>query len=199
MMIMASDTPFITNMTSDMKTSVKPFTYDDYLSLPDDGKRYEVIDGNLTMTPAPVPRHQEILLTLSARLLLFVDNNSLGRIYISPIDLALSLVDVVQPDILFVAKNRMHIVATKNIVGIPNLVVEILSPSSNRRDREEKLNLYQRYGLPEYWIVDPETPSVELYLNVEDCLEKTETLKAGDQLRCRQIAGLVLEVADIFK
>src|SRR6266513_449784 len=99
-MLMASDTPFITNMTSNMKTSVKPFTYDDYLALPDDGKRYEVIDGELSITPAPVPRHQEILLTLSARLLLFVDNNSLGRIYISPIDLALSLVVVVQPDIL---------------------------------------------------------------------------------------------------
>src|SRR5438093_5178960 len=199
MLVMASDTPFITNMTSDMKTSVKPFTYDDYLSLPDDGKRYEVIDGNLTMTPAPVPRHQEILLTLSARLLLFVDNNSLGRIYISPIDLALSLVDVVQPDILFVAKNRMHIVATKNIVGIPNLVVEILSPSSNRRDREEKLNLYQRYGLPEYWIVDLETRTVEVYLYAESRLEKVETLKTGDQLFSRQVPGLIVEVAEVFK
>ena len=151
-----------------MTQSSKPFTYDDYIGMPDDGKRYEIIDGELTMTPAPIPRHQEILLAVSARLLQFVDKNSLGEIYIAPIDLALSLVDVVQPDILFVAKNRIHIVAKKNIVGIPNLIVEILSPSSRRRDREQKLDLYQRYGLPEYWIVDPDTQTVELYLSVEN-------------------------------
>ncbi len=179
--------------------SIKPFTYDDYIAMPDDGKRYEIIDGELTMTPAPIPRHQKILLGLSAKLLQFVDNNSLGEIYIAPIDLALSLVDVVQPDILFVAKNRMHIVARKNIVGIPNLVVEILSPSSDRRDREEKFSLYQKFGLPEYWIVDPETQTIELYLNIENRLQKAETLKVGDQLHSRQVAGLVLEVADIFK
>jgi Uma2 family endonuclease len=182
-----------------MKTSVKPFTYDDYLALPEDGKRYEVIDGEVTMTPAPIPRHQEILLTVSTRLLLFADNNSLGRIYIAPVDLALSLVDVVQPDILFVAKNRMQIVAKKNIVGIPNLIVEVVSSSSSRWDRQEKLNLYQRYALPEYWIVDPETEAIEVYLYAESRLEKAGTLRSGDQLRSRQIPELIVEVAEVFK
>jgi Uma2 family endonuclease len=182
-----------------MKTSVKPFTYDDYLALPEDGKQYDVIDGELTMTPAPRPRHQEVLLALSTRLLLFVNDNSLGKIYIAPIDLALSLVDVVQPDVLFVAKNRMRIVAEKNIVGIPNLIAEIVSPSSSRRDREEKVNLYQRYALPEYWIVDPETGTVEVYLYAESRLKRVETLKTGDQLFTRQIPGLIVEVAEVFK
>ena len=129
-------------------TLPKPFTYDDYLALPDDGKRYEIIEGELSMTPAPTPRHQAIQLAAwFAPADLCWTNNRLGRVLISPIDLALSLVDVVQPDVLFIAQGRSHIIAEKNIVGIPNLIVEILSPSSTTWDQREKLDLYQRYGL----------------------------------------------------
>jgi Uma2 family endonuclease len=182
-----------------MKTSTKPFTYDDYLALPDDGKRYEIIDGELTMTPAPLPRHQEVLLALGARLLQFVDSHSLGKVYVAPIDVALSMVDIVQPDVLFIARDRIQIVARKNVVGIPDLVIEILSPSSSRRDREEKLSLYQRFELPEYWIVDPDTETIEVYFYAESRLEKVEILKRGEQLHSRQIPGLVLEVTEVFK
>jgi Uma2 family endonuclease len=100
---------------------------------------------------------------------------------------------------LFVAQDRLRIVARKNIVAIPNLIVEIVSPSSDRRDREEKLNLYQRYGLPEYWIVDPDTETIEVHLYAESRLEKVRILKPGEQLRSRQIPGLVLEVTEVFK
>jgi Uma2 family endonuclease len=89
-------------------TLPKPFTYDDYLALPDDGKRYEIIEGELSMTPAPTPRHQAIQLRLGSLLLAYVDKQPLGRVFISPIDLALSLVDVVQPDVLFIAQGRSH-------------------------------------------------------------------------------------------
>jgi Uma2 family endonuclease len=177
----------------------KPFTYDDYLALPDDGKRYEIIEGEVSVTPAPTPRHQTIQLRLGSLLLAYLDRSSMGRVFVSPIDLALSMVDVVQPDILFVARDRAHIIAKKNIVGIPNLIVEILSPSSTTRDQREKLKLYQRYGLPEYWIVDPETKRVAVYLFGDGRLNKSHTLKAGQQVATNQMPGLTLEVAEIFK
>jgi Uma2 family endonuclease len=180
-------------------TLPKPFTYDDYLALPEDGKRYEIIEGELSVTPAPTPRHQAIQLRLGSLLLTYLDKQPLGRVFVSPIDLALSLVDVVQPDVLFIAQGRVHIIAEKNIVGIPNLIIEILSPSSTTRDQREKLDLYQRYGLQEYWIVDPETEAIEVYESVANRLEKVETLKTGERLFARQIPGLSLEVAEIFK
>jgi Uma2 family endonuclease len=180
-------------------TLPKPFTYDDYLALPDDGKRYEVIEGDLSVTPAPSPRHQEILLNLSSALRAFVEQSSLGKVYVSPVDVALSLIDIVQPDILFIAKERLHIVAKRNIVGIPNLIVEILSPTSAAQDRVEKLALYQRYALPEYWIVDPEKESVETYLYHGNQFERTDTMKVGNELRSRQIAGFRLEIVEIFR
>lgn len=181
------------------QTSPRPFTYDDYLALPNDGKRYEIIEGDLSMTPAPSPRHQAVQLRLGSLLLAYLDKHALGRVFVSPIDLVLSMVDVVQPDLLFVGQSRSHIIAEKNIVGIPNLIVEILSPSSTTRDQEEKLSLYQRYGLPEYWIVDPDSQTVEVYLSAANRLEKVETLKTGEQLRSRQIPGLVLDLSEIFK
>ena len=177
----------------------RPFTYDDYLVLPDDGKRYQVIEGEISMTPAPSPRHQEIQADLCARMVLHVREHLLGKVYASPIDVALSMVDIVQPDILFVAKDRMDIVAKKNLVGIPNLIVEILSPSSVERDRVDKMALYERFGLPEYWIVDPDSQTVDVYLSAANRLEKVETLKAGEELHSRQIPGLVLELSEVFK
>lgn len=181
------------------RTLPNPFTYDDYIALPDDGKRYEIIEGEVSMTPAPSPRHQEVQIRISSALFFHVDKHSLGRVFSSPIDLVLSMVDVVQPDLLFVARDREHIIAKKNIVGIPNLIVEILSPSSTTRDQKEKLSLYQRYGLPEYGIVDPDSQAVDVFVSAANRLEKVETLKTGEQLHSRQIPGLILELGEIFK
>ena len=181
------------------QTLPKPFTYDDYIALPDDGKRFEIIEGDVSMTPAPSPRHQAVQLRLGSLLLAYLDKHPLGTVFISPIDVVLSMVDIVQPDLLFIGQSRSGIIAEKNIVGIPNLVVEILSPSSTTRDRKEKRDLYERYGLPEYWIVDPDCQTIEVYLSVANRLEKAETLKAGEQLHSRQIAGLILAISEIFK
>ena len=181
------------------QTLPKPFTYDDYIAMPEDGKRYEIIEGDLSMTPAPGPRHQAVQLRLGSLLLAYLDKHAVGRVFLSPIDLVLSMVDVVQPDLLFVGQSRSNIIAEKNIVGIPNLIVEILSPSSTTRDQEEKPNLYQRYGLPEYWIVDPDSQTIDVYLSAANRLDKVEILKAGEKLRSRQIPGLVLELSEVFK
>jgi Uma2 family endonuclease len=179
-------------------TPPKLFTYDDYLALPDDGRRYEVLEGELCMTPAPLTRHQEILTKLLVLIGAHVSKQHLGKLFSAPIDVVLSMVDTVQPDILFVSKDRLRIIAAKNVVAIPDFIIEIASPSSAQRDREEKRRLYQKYELPEYWIVDPDTQTVDLSIYFDNHLNLVETLKTGQQLRSRQIEGLTVNIGDIF-
>ncbi len=138
-------------------------TYEDYVLLPDDGKRYEIIDGELHVSPAPTPRHQRVSLKLARWLLRTLEDAGLGEVYDAPIDLLLHANTVVQPDILFVRTENLSIVGEKNLQGPPDLVVEILSPSSRRRDRLVKFEAYARLGVPSYWIVDPEEQTIEVY------------------------------------
>jgi Uma2 family endonuclease len=184
---------------SAMKILSKLFTYDDYLALPDDDKRYEIVEGELRMTPAPTTRHQDIFATLFTSMRLHAEQHALGKVLSAPIDLVLSLVDLVQPDILFVAKSRLHIITQKNIVAIPDLIVEIVSASSPKRDREEKRELYAKYKLPEFWIVDPESETVEVYRCESSTLDMLTVLTVTDQLKARQMEGYTIQVRDIFK
>jgi Uma2 family endonuclease len=167
-----------------------PFTYDDYLALPDDGKRYEVIEGELLVTPASLTQHQEVLTRLMILMGSHVSKHCLGKLFSAPTDVVLSMTDTVQPDILFISKGRLRIIAVKNVVAIPDLIVEIVSPSSAERDREDKRKLYEKYELPEYWIVDPETQTVDLFLYFDNHLNLIETLRGGQFLRSRQIDEL---------
>lgn len=135
-------------------------TYTDYCALPDDGRRYEILDGDLYMSPAPIPVHQRILLNLVSDLRTHVRASKLGEVFISPIDVLLGDHDIVQPDIVFVARDQSTIVAAKNIKGSPDLLVEILSPSNTERDIRDKRNIYSRSGVDWYWIVNPEDGTV---------------------------------------
>ncbi len=146
-----------------MSTTSILFTYDDYLTLPSNGKRHEIIEGELLMTPAPSPEHQRIVLRVSRILDEFVQMHGLGEILVSPVDVVLSMTDVVQPDVAFVSRERMEIVTKKNIVAAPDLVVEILSESTEKTDRVAKKAIYERFGVKEYWIVDPVSKAVEVY------------------------------------
>ena len=138
-------------------------TYSDYAALPDDGRRYELHWGELSVTPAPGIRHQRVILPLGSRLYEHVRARGLGEVLVAPTDCILSNVTVVQPDILFVATDRKAIISERGIEGAPTLVVEVLSPSTARLDRDRKMKLYAEHGVPYYWIVDPETRSVEAY------------------------------------
>jgi len=138
-------------------------TYSDYAALPDDGRRYELHWGELSVTPAPGVRHQRVILPLGSRLYEHVRAQGLGEVLVAPTDCVLSNVSVVQPDILFVATDRKAIISERGIEGAPTLVVEVLSPSTARLDRDRKMKLYAEHGVPYYWIVDPETRSVEAY------------------------------------
>ncbi len=137
------------------------FNYHDYELLPED-KRYELIDGELYMTPAPTSEHQRIILKISYALNSFILQKKTGEIFISPIDVVLSFEDVVQPDLVFISRSRKKIITEKNIQGPPDLVIEVLSPSTAERDRVTKKRLYEQYGVEEMWIVNPETKTIEV-------------------------------------
>lgn len=138
-------------------------TYDDYLTLPNDGKRYEIIEGELTMSPAPEPDHQDVIGNIYSALRNFVRAHSLGKVYVSPIDVVLSMTDIVQPDIVFIAAERLAFVKKKNIVAAPDIVIEVLSPSTEINDRTRKKVLYEKFGVKEYWIADMDAMAVEIY------------------------------------
>ena len=138
-------------------------TYEDYVGLPDDGRRYEILDGELEVSPAPAPRHQGVSRNLLWVLHGHVRERGLGSVYCAPIDVILAPTSVVQPDLIFIAGGRESIITARAIEGAPDLAVEILSPWSDRRDRVAKAALYARYGIHRYWILDPEVRVLEVY------------------------------------
>ena len=138
-------------------------TYSDYAALPDDGRRYELHHGELTVTPAPGLRHQRVDIALGSRLYNHVRARGLGEVLPAPTDCILSDITVLQPDLLYVATDRLAIISERGIEGAPTLVIEVLSPSTARLDRDRKMRLYAEHGVPYYWIVDPEARSIEAF------------------------------------
>jgi Uma2 family endonuclease len=143
--------------------SPRKLTYGDYLALPDDGLRRELIGGTIYMSPSLMPRHKKVALRLVLSLGTFVESSGLGELYFAPLDIVLSPHDVVQPDVIFVAPERLHIVGKRGIQGAPDLVVEILSPATRRYDQQRKYRLYEHAGVREYWLLDPATASVTVH------------------------------------
>jgi Uma2 family endonuclease len=146
-----------------MTTNRVILTYKDYEALPADGRRYELHDGELSVTPAPSPRHQRISRNLNRVLDKHVTTHSLGEVLYAPLDCILGETTIVQPDLVYLDPDRLSAVSARGIEGPPTLVVEILSPTTTVIDRSTKLQLYARYGVPYYWIVDPEARTIEAY------------------------------------
>src|SRR5262245_2831289 len=138
-------------------------TYEDYVGLPDDGRRYEILDGELEVSPAPEPRHQAVSRNLLVLLHAHVQERGLGSIYYAPIDVILAPTTVMQPDLVYVARGRESIITERAIEGSPDLVVEILSSWSVARDRGKKAKLYAHFGIRHYWVVDPRALLIDLY------------------------------------
>ncbi|HKR66125.1 MAG TPA: Uma2 family endonuclease [Thermoanaerobaculia bacterium] len=143
------------------QTSTK-WTYEDYALLPEDGRRHEIVDGEHYVNPAPNTRHQIVVATLITELRSFASAHGLGQVIGSPIDVVLSANDIVQPDIIFVSKGRRSIITRANIQGAPELVIEVLSDSTRRYDELTKRKLYEKFGVAEYWVVDPELEIVKI-------------------------------------
>lgn len=140
------------------------WTYADYLRLPEDDKRYEIIEGVLYVANAPTPEHQFTVTELLFHLRQHVSTHNLGIVLPAPVEVHLAeTTRPVQPDLIFVPKERQPARGVRFIEGAPALVIEVVSPTSIQRDRKVKYDLYERYGVAEYWIVDPRTQSVEVY------------------------------------
>ena len=176
------------------------YTYEDYLNTPDD-VRYELLDGELVMAPSPSMRHQELAARLFGDIYLFVKERAVGKVFSAPSDVVLWSGDeakVVQPDIFFISAERENIIAEANVQGAPDLVIEILSPSTESRDRGYKRELYARHGVGEYWLVDPDAKSVEVLLLGENDYEVAGTYRSGQTLASPTMAGLAIEVGEVF-
>lgn len=139
-------------------------TYDDLMNLPEDGKRYEILDGDLVVTASPLTRHQRVSRNLEVALHIHVHESGIGEVFDAPIDVLLDRHTIVVPDLVFVSKRRSEIIQRHAIVGAPGLLVEILSPSTAARDRDTKARLYGRFGVEHYWIVDPEKQELQVYV-----------------------------------
>jgi len=177
----------------------KKYTYEDYLNIPDD-TRYELIEGGLLMVPSPIPKHQRISGRLEFELKKFVSESELGEVFDAPIDVYLDDENVVQPDILFISKERLGIIGEKNIQDPPCLVIEILSEGTAYRDLVQKKRLYAKFGVKEYWIVDPGEELIEVYTLKEDSNTYTllSTYTKEDTLSSPYLQGLKIELKGIF-
>ena len=180
-----------------MKQANIKFTYRDYLQLPDD-KRYELVEGELYLVPSPNLDHQRISRQLGMVLWLHVSRQHLGEIFHAPCDVVFSEINVVQPDLLFVSAQRRSILTKANVQGAPDLVVEILSPSTGPRDLGIKRSLYAKYGVSEYWIVDPEAKTVEVLSWTETGYRTEAVIQEDGMLNSPLFPSLNLALTDIF-
>lgn len=141
------------------------YTYEDYASLPE-GAPYQLIGGQLIMTPSPMPYHQEVLRKLGFKILFFMEQTGKqGHLYYAPLDVYFSDSEVYQPDILYIQKEREGIIGETKVEGSPDVIMEILSPSTAYYDLRNKFKTYEKYGVSEYWIVDPGQRRIEIYEN----------------------------------
>ncbi len=178
-------------------TEKKKYTYDDYLKTPDD-ERYELIEGELIMTPSPITEHQRISRKLTVQLSIYVEKYNLGEIFVAPYDVYLDNENVVQPDILFVSKDRLNIIGEKNIQGAPDIVIEIISESNAYRDLVQKKKLYARFQVKEYWIVIPGEELIEIYTLKDNTYMFYKTYTKNDTLESPYLQDLRIELKNIF-
>ena len=181
-----------------MATELKrKLDYDDYLRLPDDGKRYEILDGELYVTPAPSPLHQRVSKRLQRKLEDYFEARGLGEVFDALIDMILGRHDVAQPDILVVANPGQ--ISGRGIEGAPLLVVEVLSPSTRRHDREVKMRRYAALAIPHYWIVDPEGHWIACYRLEGDAYRHVLTAEGNTQLIPTDWPDLIIPLADLWR
>ena len=183
-------------------TTGSKLTYDDFLRFPDDGKRHELIDGEHYVTPSPSLPHQSIAGTLHGLLWTYLRREPRGRVFFAPLDVVFSHLDIVEPDLLYVSNARAAEVLTEaNVKGAPDLVVEIKSPSTGTRDAGLKRRLYERFGVSEYWLVDPKTSTIAVYRRGAAGFGAPIKLHraAGDELTSPLFPRLALSLKEVFE
>jgi Uma2 family endonuclease len=177
-----------------MALTTRKLTYDDLEAIPQEreGDRHELIDGELVVTPVPLIKHQIVSMNIISALDRFVRDGGLGRVLHPPTGVRLTPDNLLIPDIVFVAQARLHVIGPKTIDAPPDLVVEILSPGTRRRDLETKRALYARFGVQEYWIVDPDAETVTVLALAGDRYEPVAPRDDG-AIASRVLPGFTLE------
>lgn len=180
-----------------MRGLTRKLDYADYETIPSDGNRYEILDGTLQVTPAPSPLHQRVSKRLQRQLEAHFEGRSLGEVFDAPIDVILGPHDIVQPDLVVVTEPRA--VSDRAIEGPPLVVVEILSPSTRRRDRGTKSARYARLGIPHYWMVDPSAEWLEAYRLEVGSYELAVRGAKNATLEFAEFSGLKVLLADLWR
>jgi Uma2 family endonuclease len=180
--------------------SPRKLTYQDFEKIPEDDLRHEILDGVHIVSPSPATAHQRVSLNLTLALAGFVRAHQLGEVFQAPYDIVLSNHDIVVPDLVFVSASRAAIITEKNAQGAPDLVVEILSPSSRRRDLGKKLVRYEILGVAEYWVVDPKAETILVYRQGGEAFAPPLHLsaEAGDRLTTPLLPGFDLPLGEVF-
>jgi Uma2 family endonuclease len=178
------------------------FSYEDYRSMAESmEKRYELLDGEMIVVPAPTTTHQFVSRNLEFILHAYVRQHDLGSILNSPVDVVFGQGqqrEVVQPDVIFVGRDREAIITEAEIQGAPDLVIEVLSPGTEVRDRGYKRLLYGRHGVREYWIVDPEVQTIEVFRVTGSSFDCVRRAGLGDTLACALFPGLLIDLREVF-
>jgi Uma2 family endonuclease len=177
-------------------------TYDDYVLFPEDGLRHELIDGEHYVSPAPLWNHQAICSNIHGLIWSHLQTDPIGRVFFAPFDVILSRYDVVEPDIVYISRQRMAEVETSPYLkGAPNLVVEVASPATRKRDQTIKRRLYEQFGIDEYWLADPVRRSIRVFRLDEGKYQRAADLSAGagDVLTTPLLPGLSMPLAKVFE
>jgi Uma2 family endonuclease len=179
-------------------TSAPPITRSDYDGMPEGPPYFQVIEGELVMSPSPKTFHQSITGNILYLLDQFLAKHLLGEVFVGPLDVFLSDVNIYQPDIIFISNGRKSIVSDQGIEGAPDLVVEILSPSTARYDKGPKRKVYARTGVKELWLIDPEIKTIQVYFLERDSENPSATHGDNAVFTSPQLPGLRINTALIF-
>ncbi len=174
-------------------------TYADLAALPDDGKRYELHEGEIYMTPSPSPRHQQVVGNLHLTIAEHVRRLGLGELFLSPLDVILADVTVLEPDLVYLDAGRMARVSNRGIEGPPTLAIEVLSPTTASADRGIKRQLSARYGVPHYWIVDADARVIETYQLVGATYQTGPRLNGTVPVALPPFSDLLLEPSAVWR
>lgn len=174
-------------------------TYADYLAMPDDGRRYEILDGEVAVSATPATRHQRIVGNLYWVLRRHVEPRGLGEVFLAPLTVILAHTTVVEPDLVYVDTGRAGLVTDRGIHGVPTLAIEVLSPITATNDRGSKFQLYARYGVPYYWIADSDARVLEGYELTTGVYRLVDRLQGQGQVALPPFPELALALDELWR
>jgi len=166
--------------------------------MPDDGKRRELIDGDIFVTPSPTTVHQTVSRLLQFELMTALERPGLALVFNAPMDVIFNDTNVVQPDLIIVSSTQSHIVTERAIEGVPDVVVEIMSPGTSERDRHYKRRLYEHFQVPEFWLVNPEHGLMEVYALIDAAYGIRARYDRSSTLVCPLFPTLSVELLPVF-